>query len=46
MNLNNKGFTLVEVLTVMVLITILGVIAVPNVLDTINNSKDKTLKVA
>lgn len=45
MNLNNKGFTLVEVLTVMVLITILGVIAVPNVLDTINNSKDKSYQI-
>ena len=35
--LNNKGFTLVEVLAVIVIIGILGIVAIPNGLSTINN---------
>ena len=37
--LNKKGFTLIELLAVIVVLAIILVIAVPNVLDTINNSK-------
>ena len=37
--LNNKGFTLMEVLAVIVIIAILGMIADPNVLNSINTSK-------
>ncbi len=36
--LNNKGFTLLEVLAVIVIIAIVGGIAVPNVLNIISNS--------
>jgi prepilin-type N-terminal cleavage/methylation domain-containing protein len=39
MKLNNKGFTLVEVLAIIVIISILGGIAIPSVLSSINNSK-------
>lgn len=40
--LNNKGFTLVEVIAVVVLIAVLGMIAVPNILGTINKSKESS----
>lgn len=40
MSLDNKGFTLVEVLAVVVIIAILGLIAIPSVLSIINTSKD------
>ena len=40
--LNNKGFTLVEVLAVIVIIAIIGGIAVPNIISTINTSKNKS----
>ena len=40
--INNKGFTLVEVLAVIVIVAILGGIAVPNILSTINSSKNKS----
>lgn len=43
--LNNKGFTLIEVLAVVALLAVLGLIAVPNILKTINNSKENTYKV-
>ena len=43
--LNKKGFTLIEVLVAIVLITVLGGIAVPNVLKIINSGRDATEKV-
>lgn len=43
--LNSKGFTLIEVLATVVLIAILGLVAVPNVLNTINKSKENSYKI-
>ncbi len=40
--MNKKGFTLVELLAVIVLIAILSGIAVPNIMSSINNSKKNT----
>ena len=40
MRLNNKGFTLVEVLAVVVILAIIGGIAVNGVLSSINKSKE------
>ena len=37
--MNNKGFTLIEVLAVIAIIAILGIVTVPGVLNSINNSK-------
>ncbi|MBQ8681982.1 MAG: prepilin-type N-terminal cleavage/methylation domain-containing protein [Bacilli bacterium] len=37
--LNNRGFTLVEVLAVIAIIAILGLIAIPSVLSAINSSR-------
>lgn len=37
--MNNKGFTLVEVLAVIALIAIVGLIAIPNVISTLGTSK-------
>lgn len=42
MKLNRKGFTLVEVLAAIVIIALLGGIAIPNILSTINTSKNKS----
>ena len=42
MKLNNKGFTLIEILAVIVIISVLGGIAVMGVLSSINNSKEKS----
>ena len=44
MVLDNKGFTLVEVLAVIVIIALLGTIAVPNVLNAINTGKSVSEK--
>ena len=43
--LNNKGFTLIEVLAVIAIIAVLGLIAVPNVLSSISTSKESSYKV-
>ena len=40
--MNNKGFTLVEVLAVVAIITILGLVATPSVLSMINTSKNSS----
>lgn len=39
---NNKGFTLIEILAVIVLIAMLGMITVPSVLSIINSSNNTT----
>ena len=41
-HLDNKGFTLVELLAVIVILAIIMIIAIPAVLDTLNSSKKKT----
>ena len=38
--MNRKGFTLIELLAVIVLIAIIGIITVPNLLTTVNSSKE------
>lgn len=38
--MNRKGFTLIELLAVIILIALIAVLIVPNVLDTLNKSKD------
>ena len=40
--MNNKGFTLIEVLAVVAIIAIVGTIAVPGVLSMIGTSKDRS----
>lgn len=45
MRLDNKGFTLVEVIAVVAIITILSVVVVPSVLNSINNGKEKSYEV-
>jgi len=40
--MNNKGFTLVEVLAVVAIIAILGLIATPSILSMINTSKNSS----
>ena len=37
--MKNKGFTLVELLAVIVILAIIMIIAVPNVTEAMNNSK-------
>ena len=39
MKMNNKGFTLVELLAVLALLVIIGGIAIPNVISLMNNNK-------
>lgn len=45
MRLDNKGFTLVEIIAVVAIITILSVVVVPSVLNSINNGKQKSYEV-
>ena len=45
MRLDNKGFTLVEVIAVVAIITILSIVVVPSVLNSINNGKQKSYEV-
>ena len=40
--INNKGFTLVEIIAVIAIIAVVGLIAVPNVLTAINSSTQAT----
>lgn len=43
--MDNKGFTLVEVLAVIAIIAIIGIIATPSVLSTLNVSKESSDKI-
>ena len=45
MKLNNKGFTLIEVLAILVIISVLLGIAIPSVISSINNSKKASYKI-
>lgn len=45
MKLNSKGFTLVELLAVIVIIAILGIIAIPGVMSNINDSRDASYNI-
>ena len=42
--MNKKGFTLVEVLLVVVIIGIIGVITIPNIIDSLQASREKSGK--
>ena len=44
-SLNKKGFTLVELLAVIVVLAIIMIIAVPQVLDSMKTAKQNTLKI-
>lgn len=43
--MNNKGFTLVEVLAVVAIIAVLGLVATPGVLSMINTSKGRSYEI-
>lgn len=43
--MGNKGFTLIEVLAVIVIIAVLGAITVPGVIGTINRGRDSSYQV-
>ena len=42
MDLNKKGFTLVEVLAVIIIVCLLALLVIPQITDSISNFKDKT----
>jgi prepilin-type N-terminal cleavage/methylation domain-containing protein len=42
-SMKNKGFTLIELLAVLVLLAVISVITIPNVLTSLNNTKEQTL---
>lgn len=43
--INNKGFTLIEVLAVIAIITLLGIFTIPSVLSSMGNSKNSSYKI-
>lgn len=43
--MNRKGFTLIELLAVIILIALIAVLIVPNVLDTLNKSKEASYQI-
>lgn len=43
--IDNKGFTLVEVLAVVIIIAVLGIIAIPSVIDTIGTGKESAYQI-
>lgn len=44
--MENKAFTLIELLAVIIIISIIALIAVPTIIKTIDNSKKKTLEIS
>ena len=42
--MNNKGFTLVELLAIIVILAVILVVAIPPILDAMDNSKKKSLE--
>ena len=40
--MNNKGFTLMELLTVVILLSILVILVLPRITNSVNNYSDKT----
>lgn len=41
---NNKGFTLIELMAVIIILAVIGLIVFPTAIDSINNSKEKLYK--
>jgi len=44
--MNEKGFTLIEIIAVLVILGILAAVAVPKYIDVQNTARDKTLELA
>jgi prepilin-type N-terminal cleavage/methylation domain-containing protein len=42
-SMKNKGFSLIELLAVLIILAIISVITIPNVLTSLNNTKEQTL---